>query len=76
MRIPLALLPSEFAKRTGQQPPSYRRFYNAVLDGRLPAERGANGRWSVPDDIPMIAEAMGVTLQYDMASASSDSLAA
>ncbi len=40
---------------------SYRQFYAAVLDGRVPA-RMDNGRWSVRrGDLPQIAEAFGLT---------------
>lgn len=53
-RIPLPLLPCEL-RRLGVSV-SYRRAYNAVLDGLIPAERGEDGRWTVArDDLPTIA---------------------
>jgi hypothetical protein len=57
-RIPLSLLPRELI-RFGGPAVSYRAAYNLVLDGRLPAERGEAGRWSVArDDLPAIAETL------------------
>jgi len=39
--------------------PSYRTTYNAAVDGRIPAEQGDNGRWSVArTDLPLIAAAL------------------
>ena len=39
----------------------YRRAYNGVIDGRVPAERGDNGRCRVAEaDLPAIAEALGL----------------
>jgi hypothetical protein len=59
--ILLPHLPRELAEFTGSAPPSYRRIYGLVLDGRVPAEQ-ANGRWSVKrEHLPMIAEALGMT---------------
>jgi hypothetical protein len=46
-RIPLTLLPLAVARRTGKPGPSYRMCYFAALEGRIPAERGENGRWTV-----------------------------
>ena len=38
------------------QTPGYRTTYNAAVDGRIPAEQGENGRWTVAfDDLPLIA---------------------
>ena len=43
--------------------PSYRDTYNAVVDGIIPAQRGANGRWSISRaNIPIAAAALGVRL--------------
>ena len=40
----------------------YRRVYNGVIDGRVPGERGDNGRWRMAEaDLPAIAEALGLT---------------
>jgi hypothetical protein len=56
-RIPLTLLPLELRRlNLVEQAPSYRTTYNAVVDSRIPAERGDNGRWTVaPADLPLIA---------------------
>jgi hypothetical protein len=60
-RITLPLVPREIAKRTGGPAPSYRRVYAAVLNGDIPTELGANGRWSVAaDDLDTVAAAFGV----------------
>lgn len=57
-RIPLTLLPREL-RQAGGPAISYRAAYNAALDGRLPAERGDNGRWTVArDDLARIADAL------------------
>jgi hypothetical protein len=59
-RIPLTLLPHELRSLTGATPPGYRATYTAALDGRIPAERGLNGRWTVARaDLPAIAAALG-----------------
>lgn len=57
-RIPLTLLPREL-RRAGGPAISYRAAYNLALDGRLPAERGDNGRWTVArDDLARIADSL------------------
>ena len=67
LRIPLPLLPRELAALTGAPPPSYRRCYTLVLDGRLPAEL-VNGRHQVRRaDLPAIAELVGLTIPGDAA---------
>jgi hypothetical protein len=58
-RIPLPLLPPEIGRLTGKRV-TYRACYNAVLDGRMPAERGENGRWTVAvQDLPKVAAELG-----------------
>ena len=58
---PLSTLPSALAAE-GYEPPTYQRAYHAALNARIPATRGANGRWSYrPEDLPRIAEALGLT---------------
>lgn len=58
--LPLSTVPAAL-EREGFTPPSYRRVYAAALDRRIPAERGANGRWTVrPSDLPVIADALGL----------------
>jgi hypothetical protein len=55
-RVPLSTLPHEIQALTGDKPPPYRKGYNAAVDGRIPAERGENGRWTVArTDLPLIA---------------------
>ncbi len=45
----------------GYAPTSYRAFYLAALDARIPAQKNAKGRWGVsPDDLPAIADAMSL----------------
>ena len=40
---------------------SYRKIYTAVLDGKIPATQGENGRYQVAEaDLPVIAEALGL----------------
>ena len=56
-RVPLTRLPRELRRLQLMEPvPSYRTTYNAAVDGRIPAEQGNNGRWSVArTDLPVIA---------------------
>jgi hypothetical protein len=59
-RIPLSLLPGLLRDRElVQRPVGYREIYRAAVDARIPAVRGANGRWSVADrDLSQIAETL------------------
>jgi hypothetical protein len=58
-RIPLTLLPRAIARHTGEPGPTYRTCYLGALEGRFPAERGENGRWSVAaSDLPAVAAAL------------------
>lgn len=53
-RIPLTLLPLE-ARHLTTTPVPYRAAWLAAVEGRIPAERADNGRWSVArDDLPRI----------------------
>ena len=56
-RVPLILLPRELRRlKLVERVPSYRTTYNAAVDGRIPAEQGDNGRWSVSrTDLQLIA---------------------
>ncbi|ATR19485.1 hypothetical protein CTJ15_03725 (plasmid) [Roseomonas sp. FDAARGOS_362] len=57
---PLTQLPRAVRRATGHDI-SYRRFWNAAVDGRIPAEQGRNGRWTWDSDqLPAILEAMGL----------------
>ena len=59
-RIPLPLLPNALKRLTGTPGPSYRTCYAAAVDGRIPAERGDNGRWTVAaKDLGKVAAASG-----------------
>lgn len=49
-RIPLPLRPQALARLVGGPGPTYRACYAAVLDGRIPARREDNGRWTVASD--------------------------
>lgn len=42
--IPLSEIPRRLKAKHGNTI-SYRAAYNAVVDGRIPATRGDNGRW-------------------------------
>lgn len=62
-RIPLPLLPLELARLTSEPGPSYRACYTAAVNGRIPAERGENGRWTVAArDLRKVAAAFGRNL--------------
>ena len=58
-RSPLSELPRELKRATGGTP-KYRAIYAKVLDGDLPAEK-INGRWTYShEDLPIIAETLGL----------------
>ena len=60
-RVPLPALASELRRAGWPEVPSYREFYEAVLDGRIPAERSPKGRWTVAArDLPRVAQALGI----------------
>ena len=53
----------ELRRRGADRVPSYRETYNAVVDGIIPAQRGANGRWSIcRSNLSIAAAALGVRL--------------
>lgn len=57
-RIPLSALAVELRRLNPAafHHPTYRELYTAVVDCRIPAERGDNGRWTVArDDLYVIA---------------------
>ena len=59
--IALTDLPRRLKADFGKAP-SYRQAYNAAVDGRIPAERGENGRWRVPvANLADVAAAFGIT---------------
>ena len=65
--IPLSLTSRELARRFGGSAPAYRRLYELVLDGKLPAEQ-VNGRWFVDEaDLPAIAATLGLTENHQAA---------
>ncbi|MEY9578693.1 putative phosphoadenosine phosphosulfate sulfurtransferase [Bradyrhizobium diazoefficiens] len=49
--IPLTHVPRELSKlvRDKSSVPTYRRIYNAVIDGAIPAKQLSNGRYQVSD---------------------------
>jgi hypothetical protein len=63
-RVPLFLLPRLLRERgITRYPPSYRKLYLAAVDGKIPAERASNGRWSVWEhDLGLIAERLGASI--------------
>lgn len=60
--FPLSLLARELSGLTPGPVPGQRKLHQLVLDARLPAEM-RNGRWQVRrDDLPLIAERLGLSL--------------
>jgi hypothetical protein len=57
--FPLTLLAGELRRRRLVEPvPPYRTLYHAILDGRIPAQQGSDGRWYWRNkDLPEIAAA-------------------
>jgi hypothetical protein len=54
--ISIAHVPRELAPLTGESTPTYRKIYESVLNGLIPAEQ-IRGRWFVSrNDLPAIAE--------------------
>jgi len=59
-RLPLTALPRTLIA-AGYPAPKYRSLYTAATDARIPADKDAGGRWTfLPDDLPMIAQAMSL----------------
>lgn len=53
----------ELAVFTGGPTRPYSIIYRAVLDGRIPATRGSNGRYSIErSKLPEVARALGLTV--------------
>ena len=60
-QLPLTDLPAALAAQ-GYTAPSYRHAYEQARSARIPATRGANGRWVFdPADLPEIADRLGLT---------------
>ena len=60
-RLPLTDLPAALAAQ-GYAAPRYRFAYEQARSARIPATRGANGRWTFdPADLPVIADRLGLT---------------
>jgi hypothetical protein len=58
--IPLPLVPRKVRELTGEQPPTYRQVYAAVVNGAVKAEQGSNGRYRVHSDLTPILEHFGL----------------
>ena len=59
-RRPIIELP-RILNEAGFESATYRQLYLAAVNGRFPAKRASNGRWSFDvADLPEIAEAMGL----------------
>ena len=59
--IPLTLVPRALSDE-GFEAVKYRKVYNAVIDGAVPAMLGDNRRWTVKrDDLHTIADALGLS---------------
>ena len=57
-RVPITDLPRALIEG-GYEAANYRRCYDAVVSGTIPAQRGASGRWTFdPENLPQIAEAL------------------
>ena len=60
-RYSLADLPRALIE-AGYDAAPYRALYTAAVDGRIVVTKGKNGRWTFEaNDLPAIAEAMGLT---------------
>ena len=58
--VSLTALAHELILLTGEQPPPYRRLWNLVVDGQLPAVQVA-GRYRIErSDLPAIAATLGL----------------
>lgn len=58
--IKLTDVPRRIRKDFGKIVP-YRKLHGRILDGAVPAERDASGRWEILlTDLPAIAEDLGV----------------
>lgn len=63
-RLQSSDLAREITALHGYCPASARRVHTLILDGKLPAVRGSNGRFTVlRSDLPVIAEILGVNVQ-------------
>ena len=61
--LTLPEIPPELRRLGADRVPSYRDTYNAVVDGIIPAHRGANGRYRISRaNLPIAAAALGVRL--------------
>jgi hypothetical protein len=60
-RIPLPRVAGKVREQTGLiVPNAYKKLYSAVLDGRLPAEQGADGRYMISSaHLPEAATILG-----------------
>jgi hypothetical protein len=59
----------ELVRMYGSCPVGERRFHTMILDGRIPASRGINGRFEIDcADLPVIAEILGITAAEPAAS--------
>lgn len=55
--IKLSQLAHEISKLTTARTPGYRRLYDLALSAKIPAQLGANGRWTIKrEDLPRVVE--------------------
>lgn len=61
--IPVVEVSPEIRRMTGEPGPTYRQLWDAVVSGRIEAERDARGRsWVVRrENLPAILAAFGLT---------------
>jgi hypothetical protein len=58
----LTQLPRKVAEATGAPAPNPRKLYNMTVGAKWPAEQ-INGRWHIAEaDLPMVVEALGLTM--------------
>ena len=61
MKTPLKLLSGKLAQRTGQPAPGYRRVYQAILDGHIPAVRVGRELMVDDADLPVAERVLGLS---------------
>jgi hypothetical protein len=59
-KVPLTQLSRELSALTGRPAPNYRKLWNMVVNGELPADQ-VNGRYTV--DVVAAAETLGLTAE-------------
>ena len=64
-RHPLTLAPAALIEAGYHDAPNYRAIYEAARSARIPAKLTKAGKWTFdPADLPVIAEALGLSEAY------------